>query len=817
MVFPILGGNSAGEEQYLIDNSLRINEADSAYLSRTFSSAGNRKTFTWSGWIKKGNNDDSGYQSIFTAVALASTSADGLFLYQNKIHISWDYDDSGQSIRSTALFRDTSAWYHIVYAVDTTLSTASERLRVYVNGVEVALDATVGQNEEGGINRNDSHNIGRWFDGGSTNHLFNGYMAECHFIDGSQKSPTDFGEFDENSGIWKPIEYSGSYGTNGFYLDFENSGSLGTDQSGNGNNFTPTNLASTDQTTDTPTNNFATANYLTARYGASDIKEGNLILDAGGDIIANSTQGFSSGKWYVEMKSTITAGHGNRKWVGIISGDSDYRNPRNVSPSSPYIGVGVNLRTGDVYKDASELSLNINTFADGDIASLFYDADNGYLYVAKNGTLENSGNPVNNGSPLDTSLIYNFHFNQDGGGSNNGELFLNFGNAPTGYTISSGNADANGYGNFEYNPVISSTNYLALCTQNLATALSPTIDDGSQYFNTVLYSGNSGANSVTGVGFQPDFLWIKSRNASENHVLFNSNVGAGSQLRSNTTGAETSSAYIDSFDTDGFSMNTTLKDTNFSSYNYVSWSWLANGGTTSSNTDGSITSTVQANTTAGFSIITYTGNGTNGATVGHGLGKVPDIVLTKNRSNSGYHWLMYHSANTSAPETDTLFLNLTNATSDSEFWWNDTAPTSSVFSLSVNGGNNDSGNTYVAYCFNNVEGYSKFGSYTGNGNADGTFVYTGFRPAFVLIKRTTGTEDWFIYDSVRDTFNAVDSYLKPNTSGAEATASYGDLLSNGFKARNTFAALNASGEPYIYMAFAENPFVSSSGVPVVAR
>jgi len=344
-----------------------------------------------------------------------------------------------------------------------------------------------------------------------------------------------------------------------------------------------------------------------------------------------------------------------------------------------------------------------------------------------------------------------------------------------------------------------------------------TINDPTQYFNTVLYSGNgTDDRSITGVGFQPDFLWVKNRSAANGHALVDTTRGATATLRSQASNAEeTESNGIQAFESDGFQIGTSGL-VNTSSNNYVSWNWLANGGTTSSNSDGSITSTVQANTTAGFSIVSWTGTGAD-ATVGHGLGVAPKVYMIKARTRAD-SWIVGHTALGTSTYPYNLLLNQTSAKEGGSYDDYFTADASStVLNLGSAGNVNGSSDTYIAYCFTPIKGYSKFGSYTGNGSTDGTFVYTGFKPAFVLIKRTTGTEDWFIYDSVRDTFNAVDSYLKPNTSGAEATASYGDLLSNGFKARNIFAALNSSGEPYIYMAFAESPFVSSDGVPTTAR
>jgi len=349
-----------------------------------------------------------------------------------------------------------------------------------------------------------------------------------------------------------------------------------------------------------------------------------------------------------------------------------------------------------------------------------------------------------------------------------------------------------------------------------------TINDPTQYFNTVLYTGNgTNPRSLTGVGFQPDFTWIKNRTDIWGHGLADSTRGGGKTLITNATAVEQTNytwGYVNSFDSDGFTVNAGGSGDDFvnqTSDNYVSWNWLANGGTTSSNTDGSITSTVQANPTAGFSIVTYTGNQTNGATVGHGLGTAPKMVIVK-ELNGTSSWIVKHPGLTDAGYY--LILEADNAESTAANVWSDTDPSSTVFTLGDNTSVNENTLNYVAYCFAEIKGYSKFGKYTGNGSTNGTFVYTGFRPAFVLWKRKDGATDWRILDTTRDSFNVADKRLFPNNSDAENTVQDTlDFLSNGFKHRATNSGGNASGGNYIYMAFAESPFVSSDGVPTTAR
>jgi hypothetical protein len=339
-----------------------------------------------------------------------------------------------------------------------------------------------------------------------------------------------------------------------------------------------------------------------------------------------------------------------------------------------------------------------------------------------------------------------------------------------------------------------------------------TIKKPSDYFNTKLYSGTGSSQAVTGVGFQPDWIWFKCRTQAQNHNLFDAIRGSNKIIQSSTANAEaTSTALLTSFDSDGFTVNTD-GGTNGSGQTYASWNWLANG-TGSANTDGSISSTVSANTTSGFSIVSYTGTGAN-ATVGHGLGVAPKMVIVKNRS-SVYDWVVWQA---SFAGTEYMVLNKTDAKGTATAVWNSTIPTSTVFSLGSNAAVNESSATQIAYCFAEKTGYSKFGSYTGNGNADGTFVYTGFKPAFIMIKRTDTTGNWTMFDNKRDGFNCDQAQLKPNTSDAEdagSASTFLDILSNGFKCRNTASDKNASGGTYIYMAFAEAPLVGDN--PATAR
>ena len=341
-----------------------------------------------------------------------------------------------------------------------------------------------------------------------------------------------------------------------------------------------------------------------------------------------------------------------------------------------------------------------------------------------------------------------------------------------------------------------------------------TINKSSDYFNTKLYTGTGSSNAITGVGFQPDLVWLKPRNYADHHRLMDAVRGQYTIYSNRNVGQDANSSHFTSFDSDGFTLAGSDGGWNSSSYNYVSWNWRAGGGQGSSNTDGTINTTyTSVNTTSGFSICQWEGTGAN-ATIGHGLGVVPKMYIVKNIDATN-DWNVYHH---SIGNTHRLFLNTTAAAEDNASAWNDTSPTSSVFSVGTNTNVNQSGSTMIAYVFAEKTGFSKFGKYTGNGNDDGTFVYTGFKPAFVLIKNTTTSGEWWVTnDSGRNPSNIVDKDLFPNVNNAEAVHSRQDFLSNGFKFRSTANNSNKNGDEYVYMAFAAAPLVGSNNVPCTAR
>jgi len=801
----LLGG--APSAAYQIERSLRFNSADSAYLNRTPASAGNRRTFTISYWIKRTALLTSP-QYLFSAGSGTSDSTwftlgtfdwTGSGPYDIAVSSTW----SSGGISTNALFRDVSAWYHFVWAVDTTQASASNRIKVWVNGVlQTGTTPAISQNTDLAWNNSGVvHYIGARIDGGPRQ-FFNGYLTEIYNIDGQALTPSSFGETDTDTGVWKPKKYTGTYGTNGFYLNFsDNSGTtsttLGKDSSGNGNNWTPNNFSVTagagnDSLVDTPTN-YGTdtgaggevrGNYCTLNPLDQDLAVLSVTLSNGNLTASGSSYGVSvyrctyqvpqSGKWYWESVYTaITSAvlFGIRSYA---TGSSDVQ----------YLSNGLKNIGGTTSAYGSSWTTN-------DVIGIAVDRDAGTVTFYKNNSSQGAISIPTNSATFDIA----FNTTSPYGSTT---VNVNFGQRPFAYTAPSG--------------------FKALCTQNLPT---PTIGATSttqagKFFNVVLWTGNSTASqAITGVGFQPDLVWAKSRPANSGQDWVDAVRGATKNIQSNNTGAETTSNTVISFQSDGFTVGDGLGyDINKSGESTVGWCWNA-GGSNATNTSGTITSTVRASTTAGFSIVTYTGNATSNQTVGHGLGKAVDMLIIKSRtSNPSPSWIVWHRSVCSG-NGKALALEEQNALQGpfvTPIWDSSNTTTqssSTTFTIGANTSINTSGHNYVAYCFAPVEGYSAFGSYTGNGSTDGSFVYTGFRPRMIIFKRSSaGGNDWRIIDTSRSPYNQGDQALYPNSAIAEAASGNDafDILSNGFKQRGTSEASNGSGSTYIYAAFAEFPF-----------
>ena len=1009
----LLGTGAVAAEGYAIERSVRFNSSDSAYLSRTPASAGNRKTWTWAGWVKRSALNSS--QVIFSSGPFASPGDVVILQFSNSAGNAGDTLNLfayPNSVTTTRVFRDTSAWYHIVWAFDTTQSTASNRSRLYVNGAQVTdLTGTYPtQNQDYGVNAVVVHAVGRYTY--TSNRYFNGYLADIHFIDGQALDPTSFGEFDTN-GIWQPKAYTGSYGTNGFHLDFSDNSTaaaLGTDTSPNGNDWDVNNLFtrsvttlpavafdgsgdylqlaynsdwdlsnsdftieafinSTDTTTnypsiigrwqaagqalwdfrpqstdagdnfffiynngsssvpinsgafvcdgswhhlavtrsgtnlymfvdgvlktthnigtatisnntnvplyigydpygasyyngftsnlrlikgtalytsnftppsapltavtntkllccqssnsataatvspgtitangdvsattrsdsspdedslvDVPTNgtetdtgvggevrgNYATLNFLTLS-GFGSLKNGNLEQegpDNSTDTIASSTIAVNTGKWYWEVTALNSSGTINVGTARGRCGIKPVSDAMSVSPGSSassysYLTSGQKINNSSLANYGTAINTN-------DVVGIALDLDAKTLTFYLNG--------VSQGVAYSSLPALEYAPSLAGAGNGVGASAMqwacNFGQRPFAYTAPSG--------------------FKALCTANLPA---PVVTKPSEYMDVVTYTGNGGTQTVSGLEFSPDLVWVKSRNnASWWHVLTDAVRGGGYYLHSNNTNAEGGggTSLVTGFTSDGFTLNNSPNGTvNNSGDTYVAWTWDA-GSSTVTNTNGSITSQVRANPSAGFSIFSWVGTGASG-TIGHGLGVTPKLIIIKTRSATT-NWVVFTTVVDGSP--DYLYLNLTNAKGD----FNSLSLTTSTFNPGGGSNSNPSGQNMIAYCFAPVDGYSSFGSYTGNGSADGPFVFTNHRPRWILLKRTDTTSNWTIIDTAREGYNVDNDPLYPNLSNAEGTTDLADILSNGFKLRSADASVNANAGTYIYASFAEQPF-----------
>jgi hypothetical protein len=772
---------------YPINNSLRFRSSASAYLNRTFST-GNRRTWTWSAWIKRGALGSEVF--LFANYNATVGGAAGIRFETDNTLLFYNFVGAYQVQRATTqVFRDPSAWYHIVAVLDTTQATASDRAKLYVNGVQVtAFSATTNptQNYDGVINYNDQHEIAAVVVSGSGS-FFDGYMAEVNFIDGVALTPSSFGTTDAY-GIWQPIPYTGAYGTNGFYLPFTDNSALttssnvglGKDFSGNGNYWVTNGISITagstyDSMKDVPTNtNSNTANYsvLNPLDIPSNISVSNGNLEASISTTAVwkticNTISVSSGKWYAEFSTNNTV-----SMAGIIrsSWNANIADSRFWTDS---LGYGYYSDTGAKYNNSTSTSYGA-AYTTNDIIGVALDLDNGTLVFYKNGVSQGTAFTGLTGEFKFAVAIY----------YSPQVAIANFGQRP-----------------FSYTPP---TGFLPLNTYNLPT---PTILAGNKYMDATTYTGNGGTQTVVNAGgFQPDMLWLKSRSAATDHALQDSVRGMNLALYPNLTIAEISAGYA-STTSNGFLTAGAVVNTNGATY--VGWQWKASNAAGVSNTQGTITSTVSANTTAGFSILTYTGNGTASSTVGHGLGVTPNMVIAKVRSTTE-SWPVFHSSLLSLGTGYFLELDSSGAAGNGNSRY-PSAPSSTVVTIGSAANLtpiNASGQTYVMYCFSAVAGYSAFGSYTGNASTDGPFIYTGFRPRYVMIKRSDSTADWNVRDTARSPYNVVGEALYPNLNLAEYSGSetYLDILSNGFKLRGNWNSSNASGGTYIYACFAENPF-----------
>jgi len=775
----LFSGDTGVVDSYKIQNSARFAATQSGSAEKTPASSSSTTTWTFATWVKRASLNN----SINLFGAKTGSNYTSLYFSPTNFGIK-NVPVGGASTNGQAStnmqFNDPSAWYHLVVVWDTTNATSTDRIRIYVNGVraDVNLISTPSLNTASVINTNQKHELGKELGVYAYNDL---YLAHIYFIDGQALSESSFGFFHSVTKSWRPKPYAGTYGTNGFFLNFSDTSSgttssnvgIGKDFSGNGN-YWITNLSVNPSDigyaafTDVPTLTSATAanypvlNRLVTYRQFADINSGNLVADNNNVNsnfcnVANMAMPPSSGKFYWEVVWTGAVS------IGVKSGITDAES----ITSNSITGYGFSMSTNA-----------------GAVIGLTYDCATGVLtaYV----------NNVSQGTvyTADTTKSWIPSFSNNNTASNV-EISVNFGQRP-----------------FTYTPP---TGFIALNTYNLPT---PTIVAGNKYMDATLWTGDDSAQTITNAGaFKPDLVWWKNRNSTRNHLVFDSIRGAGNYIQTNSTAAEATDAQmLTSFNSNGFTHGTSANGS-ANAETYVGWQWQAGQGSTSSNTNGSITSTVSVNASAGFSIVTYTGTGAN-ATVGHGLGVAPKMVIVKNRNAATEDWRVYH---VSIGATNYLNLNGTIASSAASTVWNNTTPTSTVFSIGTNASVSGNTQNIVAYCWAEIAGFSKFGSYTGNGSTDGTFIYLGFRPKFVMIKRyDAGAESWTILDTSVNTYNLTYLQLFPNSTNAEVNGSgrspsvQFDYLSNGFKLRGANGEVNGSGWSYIYAAFAENPFKNAN-------
>ena len=790
-------GGAAGGNFYShqIANSIRA-DTNNGYLHRTPSSAGNRSTWTFSTWIKLAQMG-TGTRIIYSAGS--SGNQDGfyrLFYNANKLIVG---SANANFVTPSDTFRDPSAWQHIVWKQGSNATT------LYVNGEQIATASVSGNTA---VNNNTIQCIGTSSYGGSptnTEHL-DGYFAETIMIDGTALDADSFGE--TKNGVWIPKDASGlTYGTNGFRLSYGNASDLGEDSAGS-NDWTAVNLATHDQTGDTPAfnsssngGNFATLGIL---WKTPDMtfSEGNLRANT-----TTNNRGVMSNwevpdgdKWYWEIYPTIASGE---QWlVGINYATVDFTSDRGGRAT----GVSYDSFDGKKRVDNNTASSYGSSWATGDIIGIAVDRVNDTIQFYKNGSGQGT---------IDISGLNNTEFFPwcgCGGGSGDNIIVYNFGAEGTfaGSTTAGGNADVTGYGNFKYDP----GDYKALCAGNLPVVAeidpAQTDDDYPQkLFGMLQYTGN-GSERTIDTSFQIDYSWARSTVQGQNWYALDTTRGYFGASSNNLYMALDLDDAEDTFSQYNFKAQsgsdiTITSGTGFNSGSHTQqmWNWRLNGGTTATNSTGSVSVTQQVDPSGHFSVSTYSGAGGTG-TIGHGLSAVPTFVVVKQRNGSN-SWATY--AKGAGPE---LYGNLaTNTAFQDAVVWQDTAPSSSLVYLGDNNEVNHSGRTYLAYCWADCEGYIKSGKYVGNGDVDGTFIYLGFKPALFVIKHVSSGDDPLVWDSKNGPYNPISKTLSMHDNSAIVDNSnrHVDFLSNGVKIRTTNSNANSTNsDGIVYLAMAHNPF-----------
>jgi hypothetical protein len=810
------GASGAGAAGYVIDQSLRLDTTGNTRTRRTYGTPDNSKLFSVSVWFKIGVPGTE--RNIMGGLSGSGGTAHMKINNQDRFVFVLNTNSGSAvtlSLSPTMKLRDPSAWYHALCTYDSAQATAANRGSVAINGItqtvftsesypSLNLDST----DFNGPSK--VHSIGI---SNEDNGEFGGYLAEMAWGDGVLWTLSDVGEFNDQ-GIWVPIDISElTYGGEGWHLDFAvapgTGNGAGTDVSGNGNHFTDSGLAANDQVTDSPTDdadndigNYCTMNPLNLGPHIT-LANGNLEMTASdtahsSNWCAGTIFPPTTGKWYWEIASaTMVEDQG----LGIFEIEtSDLVHGSGMNPTSDSAMYAGELAGGGDMRNRNGTSYESHTppttiDISNDVIIMAYDADNNRFWSGYWDVSTSTAQWMDAGTGFTGDPVAN-----SGGETITGPVAI------IGYARSSTGVCLANFGQLGFVGTPPS-GFKKLNTANLPA---PTIKDPSKFYQTDLFTGTGSelVRTLTdggGGAVKPDLVWIKDRDTSVEHVLTDSARGATKEINPDSSLTETTVAEgLKSFDTSGFTLGTDSNYNASSSLN-VAWCWNTQGGAGSSNTAGSInTTTTSVGATQGMSISTFVGTGV-AATIGHGLSSAPEFIMVKNRTVVGHDWAVYHKDQNATPEDFYLVLDEAAAPVDAADRWNDTAPTSTLFSLGTADHVNESGGSIVAFCWHGVEGYSKFGSYEGNASSDGPFVWCGFRPAWILIKDIDVSRNWILTDSARAPFNQTNAIMLPDEAGQEETSNDMDILSNGFKLRDAHGGTNYAST-YIFAAFAEFPF-----------
>ena len=794
-------------DDYTIDNSCSF-DATNDYLYKTLGTASNRKVFTISCWVKRSKLDSGGTNQGILSAGTSGNDRGGLFFVGDEIHFSFSYGGTWYELKSSAKYRDTSGWMHIVVRVNTDTGTAADRTKIYVNGSEIAYATSgyVPEDAELPINDAVEQVIGAYSANKAANDMFGGYIAEMYFIDNGALTPSSFGETSSTTGQWIPKDYTGSYGDNGYRLSFGTSGAMGDDTSGEENDFSLTGISANNQFTDSPTKNFPTWDPQSMQANIS-LSEANLIATNTSNTqgLCFSTLAAKTGKkYYAEFTATTS----NNVMVGVVKTTSNVTRDNtltfdNLAANDAQL---LDIGSGDVYN--SDTTPTVSNYAPNDSVPVTLmvalDLENDKIYWGDAG--------VGASGWSDGSGSYDQAFSSASGVDLTANLDWFFTTKPY-----AGSCQANlGQDSFTVDPP---TGYVKLNTANFDD---PAIADPTGYFHPQIYTGNGSTQTITLNGtstFAPALTIIKNRTEDDSWVWTDDVRGATKIISSDTDGDEDTDAdTLTAFTSNGFSLGDDEKvnfklDASTAGEKYVSYSWKANeegaadaDGMTKTSDSSTTSITVSADATAGFSIIKYTGNG-SASTLAHGLGKTPSLIITKDLGNSRA-WPVYHSGLSAA--TKVIYMN-TYSPEATDATVYGAAPTSSVVNIATS--NESNGNTinYIQYVFAEIDGFSKFGTYIGNGADDGPFINLGFKPAIFAVKARALNAQWYHWDAARNAYNPLTLLFCFDLDADEAEfAGWSmawpvDFLSNGVKLRDDATDMNTDGQVYLYAAWASSP------------